>query len=522
MEFRFFAPFPAAPKDAISADPVASVPDMPVRSSLRTKGIVALVALVVYLVLVGLYLTHQRAKLLHIVQQMERVHDEVGLLMKVNAGLTHSVVVLQELLSAGNAAAREEEVTFDLGSFVPNLVVLKEKYPETERIVAPFEAKLADFNARPTSDNSLILLRNAEQDLAAKLEQFEDRANKQGESLLAKYRELDQSIALDVALLNLPGLAAFGATLIWFIYTLAADLRRLQERAVAVVKGYRGEPLVVTRHDEVGSLMSAINRMQSELDRSERQQEVSRLQRFHREKMAAIGSLAAAVAHEVSNPINAISGIAQYTIDAIQCHQQLETQVLRDNAELTLQQTERIGLIMRRLSDFSAPRSPDPQLINVNELVQAICSFIRFDRRFRNVDLVMDLDHELPAVCAVADHLTQILMNLLINAADALEGVAADDRQTVRVSTRRVSGEVIVSVSDNGHGMDTTVLAQAFDESFTTKPEGKGRGIGLYLCKTLIEATGGRIALESVQGTGTTAQVYLPTQNAGTVAGRTL
>ena len=168
MEFRFFAPFPAAPKDAVNADPVASVPDMPVRSSLRTKGIVALVALVVYLVLVGLYLTHQRAKLLHIVQQMERVHDEVGLLMKVNAGLTHSVVVLQELLSAGNAAARAEEVTFDLGSFVPNLVVLKEKYPETERIVAPFEAKLADFNARPTSDNSLILLRNAEQDLAAK------------------------------------------------------------------------------------------------------------------------------------------------------------------------------------------------------------------------------------------------------------------------------------------------------------------------------------------------------------------
>jgi signal transduction histidine kinase len=225
--------------------------------------------------------------------------------------------------------------------------------------------------------------------------------------------------------------------------------------------------------------------------------------------MATVGSLAAAVAHEISNPLNSISGIAQYTMDAVQSRQRPNDQTLCDNAELTLKQTERIGSIVRHLADLSAPRSPDPELLHVNELVRTVCSFIRYDNRFRRIDLVSDLDRDLPAVRAVADHLTQVLMNLLINAADAMEGVN-DRRPTVRVATRRVDGEIVLSVSDNGIGMDPEVLAHAFQQSFTTKPAGKGRGIGLYLCKTLIEEMNGRVELKSTSGAGTSAEVHLP------------
>jgi len=101
-------------------------------------------------------------------------------------------------------------------------------------------------------------------------------------------------------------------------------------------------------------------------------------------------------------------------------------------------------------------------------------------------------------------------MNLLINAADALEGRSGAGKPTVVVSTRQAKNEVIVSVADNGHGMESSVLAHAFEESFTTKPAAKGRGIGLYLCKTLIEEIGGRIELESRLDAGTTARVCIP------------
>ena len=110
----------------------------------------------------------------------------------------------------------------------------------------------------------------------------------------------------------------------------------------------------------------------------------------------------------------------------------------------------------------------------------------------------------------VTDHLTQVLMNLLINAADALEGVPKNGAARIHVATARVGNEVRLEVTDTGHGMSPEVLARAFEESFSTKPSGRGRGIGLFLCKTLIEQQEGRIQLASKQGEGTTARLYLP------------
>ena len=110
----------------------------------------------------------------------------------------------------------------------------------------------------------------------------------------------------------------------------------------------------------------------------------------------------------------------------------------------------------------------------------------------------------------MADHVTQILMNLLINAADAMDHITEPGRRKLRISASRVADGVHISVSDNGRGMSPDVLAKAFEKSFTTKPDGKGRGVGLFVCKTLIEEAGGRIALESSPGEGTTANLFLP------------
>jgi len=283
---------------------------------------------------------------------------------------------------------------------------------------------------------------------------------------------------------------------------------------MAVVGEDTVRPRALSRHDEVGGLMDAINRMEQELQRQEEVQEVSRQRRFHQEKMAAIGSVAATLAHEIGNPINAISGIAQHAIDAIQSGQRPDDQTLLANAELTVRQTDRIGGIVRHLSDLSGSHPSEPELLNLNELVQTTCSFVRYDQRLRNAELVLDLDRNLPAVRGVADHLTQVLMNLLINAADALENTG-DRKPSIRVSTHQQPGEITLSIQDNGHGMDAAVLARAFLQAFTTKPAGKGRGIGLYLCKKLVEEAGGRIELESTPAAGTTARVSLPCGQTG-------
>jgi signal transduction histidine kinase len=158
---------------------------------------------------------------------------------------------------------------------------------------------------------------------------------------------------------------------------------------------------------------------------------------------------------------------------------------------------------------MTAPYSPEAQLIDLNALVRGTCGFVRYDRRFHNVEFNLGLDPQLPAVHAVADHLTQVLMNLLINAADAAEFVV-DRKPTISVQTGSSGGEVVLEVADNGGGMDVQTLARAFDEGFTTKPPGKGSGLGLFMCRSLIEAEGGRIELESAPGRGARATVHLP------------
>jgi two-component system, NtrC family, sensor kinase len=478
------------------------------RLTLRAKGVIALFALIAYVAFVALYVTHERSRLLDMVRQFEAAHQKNELLTKINTALTHSIVALQALLNADNVSPRWNDIELDVVAFAQNLPELERTYPDTGAIIARLQRHFADLG-NGQSRGTLIALRDGEQELAAQLERFEGEVQGRVELLSREYRELNHSITVVVTAMNLLGLALFGTAVTLFFTRLSADLRKLEARAAAVVGGYRGDPLQVTRNDEVGRLMEAVNRMQGELGERERQQEMSRRQRFHQEKMAAVGSLAAAVAHEISNPLNSISGIAQYTMETIRGGQRLDDRTLYGNSELELKQAERIGSIVRQLADLSAPRSPEPELLHVNELVESTCSFIRYDKRFRHIDLVSDLDRDLPAVCAVADHLTQVLMNLLINAADAMEGMV-DRKPTIRVSTRRADGQIVLLVSDNGHGMKPDVLTHAFDQCFTTKPAGKGRGIGLYLCKTLIEEIRGTVQLRSAPGAGTTAEVRLP------------
>lgn len=475
--------------------------------TLRAKGILALSALLVYSGLVGVYVIHEREKMQQIVQQVQAIHEDIKRIIGINTSLTHALVSLQEVLNSDDLTWRWAEVDRDVASYYGQLSQLRAQHPETGEAIRRVEEATSSLN-RFQSRGSLVALRDSEQALAAAIEHIEDAKQEEARRLSERYSEHSHFITVFVATMNVIGLVAFGMAATLFFSRVAAELNRLKERALAVAGGYRGEPLKIVRRDEVGQMMRAVNQMQRELALRERQQEISRQQRFHQEKMAAIGSLASAVAHEFGNPINSISGIAQHTIDAIDAGRRVDEQTMRANAELTIQQTERIAAILRNLSDISAPRSAQPQLLDLNELLGTTCSFLRYDKRFRNIDLAVVAQADLPAVRAVADHLTQVVMNLMINAADAMEGVSGR-KPTIRVTACRAGNYIALAVSDNGQGMKPETLEHAFEQSFTTKPAGKGRGIGLYLCKMLIEEMGGRIELQSTIGEGTVANIKL-------------
>ena len=266
----------------------------------------------------------------------------------------------------------------------------------------------------------------------------------------------------------------------------------------------------MTRHDELGLLMEAINRMQFELRQHEMQMELVRQQRFYKEKMVAVGSLAAVVAHEINNPLSAIVGAARLMSELRNTDGNDADQYIQQ-AEVILAQAKRVMNITRQISEFSMPQSaaPEAELLDLNNLIRSTAKFISFDRRFSSIDMVLNLDQQLPAVYGVGDHLTQVVMNLLINAADAAEG-RTDPKPRIVISTSHSDKNVVLTVTDNGTGMDKLTLNRVFEEYFTTKPVGKGSGIGMAVSKSLIESGGGAINIESELGIGTTVTIQLP------------
>ncbi|OFW17569.1 MAG: hypothetical protein A3H97_07810 [Acidobacteria bacterium RIFCSPLOWO2_02_FULL_65_29] len=474
------------------------------RVSLRTKGIVAFVILVLYVVLAGSMLAQQRGTLRDTVEQQRDLYAVEEALARVNSTLAYAILNVNEAYSNPRSRANADTIALDIEAIQAGLRGFEERYPA----IRPWIGRLDGNIARVRSDwgsASLVDLRESFHELVAQLDAVTSEVRNRQHALSENFRVVYDSITIISLVMGLIGVVVFGSVVMLFFSRLVWDVRKLQTRALEVVSGYRGRPIDVTRHDELGSLMESVNGMQSELRERERQLEIARQQRFHNDKMAAIGSLAAAIAHEVNNPIAAITGVAE-AIHETQNSSACPRRGCRP--ELILEQTRRISQITRQLAEMTAPYSPEPQLLDLNALVRGTCGFVRYDKRFRNIDFNLDLDPQLPAIKAIADHLTQVLMNLLINAADATEEIV-DRKPTINVTTAMNGEEVVLLVADNGCGMVTQTLARAFDEAFTTKPPGKGSGLGLFMCRSLIETEGGRITLDSAPGQGTQASVRL-------------
>ena len=479
------------------------------RLSLRAKGFVALCLLTVYVVLAGGVLSNERQKLLSLALALEQVYEKDSDISRTEYSIHHSLLRLQSVLFSDRLTPSvADDMALDVELVQSGLQKLHGSFPQLGGDIATLGVRIAAVR-NALSQSSLVDLQSALGDLESRIAAVDQQLRLQHQATWASYYRVYEGMTLIAVSTLLLGILLFGGVVTLFFSRLAWDIGKLEERAGRVVAGFRGDPLPVTRQDEVGRLMGAVNRMQTELRRHEQQLEIVRQQRFHHEKMAAVGSLAAAVAHEINNPIAAISGIARSIAASGRCGGGTSDDFEGDGPQLILQQAERISAISRQIAEFTRPHSPLPELIDLNRLVRSVCKFTGYDGRLRDVELALDLDPGLPAVHCVADHVTQVLMNLLINAGDAVRGVTGR-RPSIIVNTRLDPSQACIIVTDKVHGMDEAVRKRAFEEGFTTKERDRGLGLGLFLCKALVEGDGGRIALDSRPGEGTTVLIGLP------------
>jgi two-component system NtrC family sensor kinase len=240
-----------------------------------------------------------------------------------------------------------------------------------------------------------------------------------------------------------------------------------------------------------------------ELERSAQKLREAQDRLVQSERLASVGRLAAGLAHEIGNPIAAMLGLEDLLLQG-----GLEPSEERDFLIRIRKETERIHHVLRGLLDFARPASAGADHTkpgSIADAIEDVVALVRPQRSFREVDLRVEAETDLPNVTLATERLVQVLLNLLLNAADA-----AGPRGKVTLKARRSGGGVQVVVEDSGPGIDPKIRERLFEPFATTKEVGKGTGLGLAVCRGLVESARGSIRVDESYRPGARFVVDLP------------
>jgi len=221
------------------------------------------------------------------------------------------------------------------------------------------------------------------------------------------------------------------------------------------------------------------------------------------EKMAALGQLVSGIAHELNNPLTAIMGYGQLLLG----HGLLPAQL--SEASKIYQEAERARRIVKNLLYFARENKPERTRVDVNEIVERTLGLRSYELRVENIAVKCDLAGDLPETMADPHQLQQVVLNLLVNAEQAL--LEGRGRGNVSIRTRRLSGDRIsLEISDDGPGIPPEIASRIFEPFFTTKSSGVGTGLGLSIVYGIVRQHGGEISVESTNGGGAKFFIELP------------
>jgi two-component system NtrC family sensor kinase len=322
---------------------------------------------------------------------------------------------------------------------------------------------------------------------------------------------------------------ALVAFLSWLFIHRMVDrpLKKLQQGTVLLSKGELGYQIEAHSGDQIGDLAASFNSMSLQL-RSANEQMVSwartledRVEQksrelraahdevLHVETMASLGKMAAVVAHEINNPLSGIltySKLLKKWIDRGQAETEKKEDALQC-LDLIATESQRCGNLVKNLLTFSRTSPMNTQLTDINPVLERCVFLLQHNLDLAAIQLQLNVAEELPRLQCDPAQIEQVLLALIVNAIDAmprggnlwLESSVAADRSAISISVR-----------DDGAGIPPEILPKVFEPFVTTKDQAHGTGLGLAVSRSIIERHGGKIALQSELGKGTTVTITLP------------
>ncbi len=338
--------------------------------------------------------------------------------------------------------------------------------------------------------------------------------------LYGKLRE-SETVVLAYIGMNTLILVLFG------IYLLSRTVVRPINRLLAVTERFDGAIPIMQKgespNSEIGRLSQSLNLMLRQLDANEKKlkENISSLEAANREikkaqdeivkseKMASVGRLATGVAHEIGNPLGIILGYIELLQRGDLNGLERRDFLFRVESEIT-----RINSIIRDLLDFSRPSGGEQKETHAHQILEEVLTVLSPQPMFEQIHIRRSFYAESDRIRVAQDSLKQVFLNVIINAADAMDHNAvspgAHAESILTLETLNEEGFLIIRVSDTGYGMPADEITRIFDPFFTTKEPGKGTGLGLSICYTMMERAGGKIRAESEPGKGTTLILEIP------------
>lgn len=284
---------------------------------------------------------------------------------------------------------------------------------------------------------------------------------------------------------------------------ISRPLQRITLAAVEVTKGKYGTEIEIRdTNDEIGLLAGSFNEMSRKMASDIEQLSNLNEQLIRTEKLAAMGTLAAGVAHEVNNPLASISSLIQM----MQSNANVDERT-KENLKLISTQINRISQVTKDMMDFARVRPAAKSEININQTIETSLRLASFDKSFQKLAINKEFQEKLPTIFADSDQLQQVFLNLLLNARDAMP-----EGGELSIKTFLQDDFINVEIADSGVGINENDIKKIFDPFFTTKPAGKGTGLGLAVCYGIVTAHNGKIEPYANEKGGVSFLISLPAQ----------